>query len=393
MGFNEIKQMAEAQQDYMIRMRRHFHSFPEVSNQEFETSNFIAEELNRMGVPYERIDGTGIIAAVEGKKPGRNRLLRCDMDALPVKEDVQNLKGPKACISQKEGVCHACGHDAHMAMMLGTIRVLLQIKDQIEGTVYCCFEEGEESTTGVVSMMKALEHYTVDECFALHVYNALEAGKINIVSGSRMAGAVGFGIHVKGRGGHGSRPDLAANPIVPAAHIVTEMDSALRNQINAEATVTFGLCIFQTGELWNVIPETAYLSGTSRYFDKESGEVVLSLIKQTSECVAKCHGCSVEYEPCTKIILEPVINDPGVAERVHRTLGQIWGENVFCDCDRWYASETFCKYLNRYPGVLGFLGIRNEELGSGAAHHNSRFDLDESVMPLGVCAEVAFVLG
>ena len=139
MGFNEIKQMAEAQQDYMIRMRRHFHSFPEVSNQEFETSNFIAEELDRMGVPYERIDGTGIIAAVEGKKPGRNRLLRCDMDALPVKEDVQNLKGPKACISQKEGVCHACGHDAHMAMMLGTIRVLLQIKDQIEGTVYCCF--------------------------------------------------------------------------------------------------------------------------------------------------------------------------------------------------------------------------------------------------------------
>lgn len=129
-------------------MRRYFHMTPELSNKEFETRKTIISELEKMGVEYRLAAGTGLVAIIKGEKPGKHHLLRCDMDALPVKEDTDNLIQPKACVSQKPGVCHACGHDAHMAMMLTTIKVLSQIREQLKGTVYCCFEEGEEALDG-----------------------------------------------------------------------------------------------------------------------------------------------------------------------------------------------------------------------------------------------------
>lgn len=185
MDFKKIKKLAEAQQDYMVEMRRYFHTHAEVSDHEFGTRKVLQRELDSLNIPYELLEGTGIIATIQGGKPGKHRLLRCDIDALPLQEEKENLSGAKVCVSENDGACHACGHDAHMAMMLGTARVLAQVKDELEGTVYCCFEEGEESNGGIATMMKALEKYTVDECFALHVYNALEVGKISMVAGPR----------------------------------------------------------------------------------------------------------------------------------------------------------------------------------------------------------------
>ncbi|MGN0158610.1 MAG: amidohydrolase, partial [Brotaphodocola sp.] len=310
----------------------------------------------------------------------------------PVQEEQENLKQVKACVSETSGLCHACGHDAHMAVLLGTMKVLLKIQDEIEGTVYCCFEEGEETNCGIETMLEALEEYPVDECFALHVYNGLDAGKVNVVPGPRMAGTVGIGFYVKGKAGHGSRPDQAANPIVPAAHIVTQIDSAFVNQIDAEETVTLGLCVFQAGETTNVIPDKAYIGGTARYFNKGEGEKALQIINTVAEHTAVCHKCTVEFAERNKISLLPVVNDEQVAMNVQEKIREICGDVVLSDCDRWYASECYSMYLEKYPGALGFLGIRNEELGSGAAHHNGKFDIDESALTLGVCAEVAFVL-
>ena len=279
-----------------------------------------------------------------------------------------------------------------MAMMLTTIKVLSQVREQLKGTVYCCFEEGEEALDGYQHILELVSEYPIDDCFALHVYNDMPAGKINLVSGPRMAGAVCFGVHVIGKSGHGSRPDLAKNPVIPASHIVCELDSALQNQMNAEETLTFSICVQKAGEIWNAIPDEAFFSGTSRYFSRPAGEKVLALIKKTCTNVADVHGCRVEFEPYTKVLMEPVINDQEVVGETAQKLTQMCGPQVLGEHGLWFASETFCKYLNKYPGALGFLGIANPDLGSGAAHHNSRFDVDESALLLGVCAELSFAL-
>lgn len=385
-------QLAEEQQPYMTAMRRLFHTEPELPGREFKTRETLCKELTDMGIPYTLLPGTGLIAQVKGRLPGPSRLLRSDMDALPLEELPDNPVQAKVCVSRNRGVCHACGHDAHMAMLLGTLRVLSAMREELHGTVSACFEEGEETNCGLPAMMTALDGMKIDECFALHVYSGLEAGKICLTSGPRMAGAVRFDLTFKGRAGHGSRPDLAVNPIIPAAHMVGELDSLLRNRLAADAAVTLGLCQFRAGNTWNVIPETAALSGSARYFRRQDGEQVLNLIHSAADGIAVLHGCTVEYEPTTGIILGPVINDAAVSARVRAAVSAACGQAALKDCAPWYASETFSRYLERWPGALGLLGIRNESLGSGAPHHNAAFDVDEAVFALGAAAELAFVL-
>ena len=389
-----MRDLVAQQEEYIISMRRAFHTHPEVSGQEFDTRDLLIRELEGMGVPYQKVPGTGLIAVIQGARPGKNRLLRADIDALPLQEDENNLKGPKTCVSARPGVCHACGHDAHMAMLLGTMRVLLQLREQLCGTVYCCFEEGEETNCGIDAMMEALKAYPVEECFALHVYNALDAGKVNIVPGPRMAGNIGIGIYIHGRAGHGSRPDQAISPIIPAAHMITLLNSAFMNRLNVEETVTLGLGVLKAGTATNVIPDEAYVGGTSRFFSAEEGEKALALINQIAESTAAMYGCTVSYQTYRhKISPKAVINDPEVAKRTADRLRSFGLGDRLADCDRWFASECYSAYLDRYPGALGMLGIRNEALGTGAAHHNEKFDIDESVLKLGTLAELAFVFG
>ncbi len=393
MDQTRIKVMAMEVQDYMVRMRRAFHENPELSGEEYETRKLLISELEGMGVSYRVLkQGTGIIAFIEGKKPGKHRAIRADIDGLPVQEEEYNLKQKKQCVSCKEGKSHACGHDAHMAVLLGTIKVLKQLEDELCGTVYCCFEEGEETNCGVDAMLAALDEYPIDSCFALHVYAALEAGKINVTPGPRMAGTVGIGLYVVGEAGHGSRPDQAANPVVPLAHILTQIDSCFVNQIDAEETVTISIPQIEGSETSNVIPERAYMAGTARYFKKEEGEKALKIVETVAVNTAANYRCSIEFAPRNKISLLPVVNDEVCTNHIQSRIAEICGEDVLADCDKWYASECYSQYLEKYPGVLGFLGIKNEKMGSGAAHHNGQFDIDESCLWLGVCAEVGFVL-
>lgn len=387
----DIQALVEREREYIISMRREFHRHPEISGKEFHTREVLMRELDAMGVPYEKLPGTGLIATIEGAQPGKNRVLRADIDALPVQEDENNLRQKKACISEVSGACHACGHDAHMAMLLGTMKVLLQMKDELKGKVYCCFEEGEETNCGIDTMMEALKKYPVDECFALHVYNALDAGKVNVVAGPRMAGNIGIGIYLHGKTGHGSRPDQAISTIIPAAHIVTQLNSAFMNQLNVEETVTLGFGMLTAGTAINVIPDEAYIGGTARFFNAEEGEKALAIIHKITEATAASFNCSVTYQDRHKISPKAVINHPEVVRRIQAEMEKLGVADQLADCDHWFASECYSAYLDRYPGALGMLGIRNEALGSGAAHHNGKFDIDESALPLGTLTELAFV--
>ena len=163
------------------------------------------------------------------------------------------------------------------------------------------------------------------------------------------------------------------------------------NQIDAEKTVSLSICMMNGGTADNVIPERVYVGGTARFFDREEGEKAQQIINKITENTAACHNCTVDFQPRNHIMVYPVINDAAVAESVRNAVSKLCGEQVIGSCDHWYASESYSRYLEQYPGALGFLGIRNEEYGSGAAHHNEKFDVDESVLPLGVCAELAFL--
>lgn len=391
MDTKRLQQLAVAQQDYVVAMRRKFHEHPEISGKEVQTRKWLIEEIEKMGVPYELLPGTGIIAIIKGEKDGKNKVLRADIDALPLQEEHDNLKQPKKSVSKTNGICHACGHDAHMAMLLGTMKVLTTVKSELAGTVYCCFEEGEETNCGIDTMIAALEKYSIDECFALHVYSELEVGKVNVSAGPRMAGTVGIGIYVHGKSGHGSRPDQAISPIIPAAHIITQLNSAFMNQLDVQETVTLGIGMIKGGEATNIIPDEVYIGGTARFYNKAEGEKALAIINRIAENTALCHGCTVSFQDRHNISPYPVVNESTVATRIENKLTEICGAHVLSPCERWYASECYSAYLAKYPGALGFLGIRNEDYGSGAAHHNGKFDMDESGLYLGVCAELAFV--
>ena len=196
-----VMKLAAEYQEFMVRMRREFHQHPEISGEENHTREVLIREIEKLNVPFRLLPGTGIIAIIEGGKPGKHRVLRADIDGLPVQEESSNLKQKKVCVSSVDGVSHSCGHDAHMAMLLGTMHVLVNIQKEVKGTVYCCFEEGEETNCGIDTMLSALAEYPVDECFALHVYSGLSAGKINVSPGPRMAGTVGVGFYVCGKAG------------------------------------------------------------------------------------------------------------------------------------------------------------------------------------------------
>ena len=374
-------------------MRRYFHEHPEVSDKEFNTSRRLTQEIEAIGLPYEHVPGTGLIAVLRGGKPGKNKVLRSDIDALPIQEAAENLKQPKACVSQVPGVMHACGHDAHMAMLLAAMKLLVAMRNQVPGTVYFCFEEGEEVKGGVFAMLKCLQKYAIDEVFALHVYNNLAAGKINIVPGPRMAGAIRIGFEIKGKSGHGSRPDQARNPFVPMYHILAQLDAAYNNRLDVEKKGTLAICKIEGGTANNIIPDSVYVGGSSRFFDVEQRDRAFKLINTIAENTAESFGCRIAYTKRHGLGSAPVVNNPEVVREVVTKLTEICGHEVLADCDKWYASEGFYEYLKRYPGALGFVGIRNEQLGSGAAHHNEHFDMDESGLYLGTLSEVAFVLG
>ena len=388
----QIRQQVLEQQEYAASMRREFHRHPELSSREYDTCAAIVRELESMRIPVDRPEGTGVIGVIRGGLPGPVRLLRADMDALPVAEDPRNRVRDKVCVSAVPGVSHACGHDAHMAMLLGAARLLSRLRDGLCGTVLCCFEEAEETTLGTGSMLEALRKYPVSSCFALHVYAGLDAGKIDLSPGPRMSGTVRIDLDVLGRSGHGSRPDQALNPVIPAAHIVTQLESAFHNRFGPGEGVTLGLCVLRAGEQYNVIPDKAHIEGSARFFRPESGPKAMDILCRIAENTAAGFGCSVRFSEENHISLQPVVNDPAVAGSIRSALSGLCGGEALGSCPAWYASESFSRYLSRYPGAMGLLGIRNAQYGSGAPHHSAQFDVDESVMQLGMCALIAYAL-
>ena len=394
MSLNEqIKKLVEEQEQYIIDCRHKLHAIPEVCSKEVKTKAFLMEEIKKSGLPYEEVPTNSIIVKLDTGRPGKVVALRADIDGLPVKESEENLTGPRVCRSEHDGYCHACGHDAHMSMLLGALKVLPQLKDQLSGTILFCFEEGEEQGTGIKALLAALDKYNVDVCWGIHVYAELEEGKMSVDAGPRMASDIGTMVNFKGKGGHGSRPDMARNPVFAAAAFLNNLSMAFGQQVTAGETVTLGITMFHAGEAANVIADTAELGGTFRFFNMEEGQRAADRFVKTAEHTAAMFDCTAEFPRGKPVVAGgPVINDAAAAALAQKVLPEVLPEGTVVPCEPWYASESFGQWLRKYPGVFAFLGIKNEEAGFGALHHNEKFDFNDKVLKLGALATVRYAV-
>lgn len=387
-------EIAKKYEDYMISLRRHFHENPELSGQEFETVKRIDAELTEMGVEHVVIENGGVLATIRGTKDnGKTVLLRADCDALPVLEK-DNLANNRTCWSKVDGVMHACGHDAHTSMLLGAAKVLLEKRDEIEGTVYLCFERGEEFASNFEYIFPYMEKHgiKVDSCFGLHTNVTMETGKIAINDNDVLAGAMAFDITIEGRGGHGSRPDQAINPIDCFTAINTRLQMMRLTMIDPFKTCTYSIGKLNAGIQQNVIPQTLNFAGTMRCFDSDGvGMKFHDEFKRIVDTVCQEYNCKVTYNNYSMPGFATV-NDEECARFASKVLAQELGAENICKSEPQMGSESFSYYLKQWPGVFGLLGVHNPEKGTGAANHNERFDIDEASLVYGAACHATYAI-
>ncbi len=386
-------ELAKKYEDYMIEMRRYFHENPEVSNKEHNTMKKILHELENMGINAFEIKKAGVLAKISGERQGKTVLLRADCDALPINENEFNLSRKRECISRADGIMHACGHDGHMAVMLGAAQMLKDIKNEINGTVYIFFERGEEIIYNYEFFFEYLEKekIKIDTSFAFHTFADLRSGLIGISDSEMMAGTIGFDVTINGKGGHGSRPDQSINPIDAFVAIYQGMQSMRLTSVDPYKTLTYSVGLLEGGSIGNVIPQKVRFAGTIRCFDRAVSKKFRADLKHFIAKTCEAYNCTVTYQNCS-LQSFPVINNKECAKLARDVINAEFGEMIASEIQPWLASESYSLYTALFPSVFAFLGIRNEEKGVGAAHHNERFDLDESAFIVGAASAVAYVV-
>jgi len=373
----------------VINIRRDIHMYPELGFQEFRTSQLIASYLENLELEVRKnIAQTGVLGILRGKEEGKTILLRADIDALPLEElnDVPYK-------SKNKGIMHACGHDGHIAILLGTAKILAKYKDQIKGIVKFAFQPAEELPPGGAEPMikeGILENPYVDKVYALHLANHLKVGKIAVRKGFFCAQADAFTIKVKGRGGHGSTPDKCIDPIIISTHIVQALQEIPSREIDPHTPFVLSICKIQSGNTFNVIPEDAEIEGTVRTFDKNLAETISKRIETISKNIAEAFRGKAEIE--YQFGYPPGKNDEKEAEFVKKIAEEVVGkENVIEDKPS-MGGEDFSYFLEERPGAMFWLGSGNEEKGLNHPHHSPYFDFDESAMAIGIEMFVRIVL-
>lgn len=370
-------------EEYLIKMRRHFHRHPELSLQEAETERRICEELDQMGIPWVHIDPHNVIGILEGE-PGEKRLcIRGDIDALPMQEQTDlEFK------SVNDGVMHACGHDAHTAITLTAAKYLAEHHEGMRGAIYFVFQGAEEiGDHGAYDVMPYLREQGITMALGMHTWEQMKSGTICVEEGPRAAGTIMFDITVKGRGSHGSRPDLGVDPIRPAANMIEAISSIPSNMHYAQDPLVVNVARIKAGTTANnVIPETANFGGTIRYFNPKSDQELVALMKRIVEHIAAAYGASTDIE--TTFSCEPVFNSKEAAEVSERAVQQIEGLTmVHHDAD--VGSDDFYLYTKEFGGMYAHLGTGNGRPDQYAQHH-PKYHVDEEPLKYGAEYYVRF---
>lgn len=393
----EILKFIEQHDNEARKLRQYLHEHPEISAHEKSTSKFLKEIVRELGLEIEEVPkagtsaGYGFIATLDTGRPGKTLALRTDIDALPIKENPNNLAGPRDVISKNDGVMHACGHDGHMTTLLYTMKLLNELKEQLTGKVIFIFEEGEEIGSGINETIKLLKNKNIDAIYGNHLASFLDTGKISADIGPVMAAITTVDFKVIGRGGHGSRPDLSINPLYVGVDILNSLSIAWNNQLNVEETVTLGLTQFHVGEAHNVFADEARIGGTLRYFDMDAGAHAYEVLQKVANNVAATHNAHIEIMEDAGLLAIPVINDEKLALQAQTSIEDLFPGHLVHNVN-WYASELFANYGEVAPYIFTFVGIRNEELGSGAEHHNEYFDMDDNALKYAIGTMTKFAV-
>lgn len=377
--------------DYAIAERRHFHRYPELSGFEFDTMRHIATALEELGIPFVNIPDGGILGHIDGVRSSRSVLLRADCDALPIEEMPRNNRKERTCISIRAGVSHMCGHDAHMAMLLAAAKLLLARRETLCGRVYLLFERGEEGTNNIYWVMRHLleNQIHIDGALALHVDGSLPTGVLSVREGAASAGAGGYVVTLTGRGGHGSRPDEANNPIDCFVAIYNRLKELRMREISPFTPFTDDIGVVQSGTKGNVIPETLRFSGTFRFFDMAAGQHYYDRLCAIVQNAAAEYGCTAQFDmrigpSC------PLMNDAACCRALSAALEKALPAGTLQAGSMNMGSESFATYAAYYPAVYAWLGTGNAEKGTDAPAHHPAFDIDEDALAVGVAAHVAF---
>lgn len=384
----DYKQLAKANEDVCIKMRRDLHKIPELELDLPKTSKYIKDKLTKFGIDYkEYVNGNGISALIEGKNPGKCLAIRADMDALPITEETG-----LDFASEIEGQMHACGHDSHMAVALTALKIINENKDKLNGSVKFIFQPGEEIPGGAKPMIDegVLDNPKVDYIIGMHGGQLADVphGKIAFKDNEMMASMDKFSIRINGHGGHGASPQATVDPIIVSAEVLLGLQKIISREINPVDSGLVSVCKIDGGFTQNIIPDTVDMMGTARALSEDVRDTIEKRVEEISSGIANTYGASAEvnYER-----YYPVLNnDPKFNSFVKSVVGEMFEDDIYEMNKPVMGAEDMAFYLQEVPGSFMFLSnLFQREDGNVYVNHNSKFDLDESLFYKGVAVFVA----
>ncbi len=372
----------------IVAIRRDLHVHPELGFHEDRTAGIIAARLRELGVDevHERIATTGVIGVLHGGKPGRTVMLRADMDALPMPEEKD-----VPYRSRTPNVMHACGHDGHVAMLLGAAEVLVKRRAEVPGTIVFCFQPAEEGGGGARVMVEegVLERFGVERAYGLHLVSVVPTGVMTFRGGPLMASVDEMRVEITGHGGHGAMPHHSVDPILVAADFITSVQRVVSRHLDPTEPAVISVCSMHAGTTSNVIPSTAELLGTIRTFSEATRDEIPRHIERILK--ASCESAGASYLLDITRQYPVTINDHAQTAFAKDVAQRYLGADLAVDGPAVMGAEDFSYFAQRVPASFIFLGCRGGE-STGYPNHNARFDMDERALETGAAMHVALAL-
>ncbi len=369
---DELRKEVETLTNQIIAWRRDFHRHPEIAYEERRTSSVLKQFMEGLDIPVRVMAKTGLRGLLKGQSGGRTVALRADIDALPLKEE-----GVKEYISENPKAAHACGHDGHMAILMGVIQILSRRRNDLKGNVVFLFQPSEERIPGGAKNMideGALEG--VDAVFGLHLWQQLPTGIVGLVKGAMMAQPDKFTIRVIGKGGHGSMPHQTVDPILVASQVVVNVQSVVSRNVDPLKPIVVSFGTINGGTIYNIIPGEVTLTGTVRSFEPDVQGLAEKRLKEIAETTCQAFGAKAEFQ--YEYGYPPVVNDEAMVDFVEEVTGEVLGEERVKFIDPVMGGEDFAYFLQKVPGAFLFSGMGD---GMEFPHHHPAFDIDEKSLP------------
>ena len=380
----DINRIMRESESYIVGLRRWFHAHPELSLKEEATARKIGEELDALGIPWQKLPPNhGIAAQIHGGQPGKTIALRADTDALPVPEQTGL---PFA--SQQDGLMHACGHDGHIAMLLGAAKVLNAERNGLKGNIVLIFQVAEEIGLGHEEVLAYFRDIGgVDAVIGLHIWSLIPEGEILLLPGPILAGVMSYTVTIKGRGGHGGRPDQVADPIKAACELVLKYAAIPSNFYDVLDHSVVNVGQMEAGTVGNVFPSQAKIHGGIRWFKPGGEKKLIRIMEQIALGVGQIYGVTCEVDCFADI--PPVRNDAGLIQAARAMVPRIEGLRLSGQTDPICAGDNIGVYLEKYPGFYGMLGGGKAQ-GPVFPHHHEQFDIDEAALSKGAAFMAGF---